>query len=314
MDGLTGLLDGPRARGAFLLRSVFEPPWSLRIEDEAALSVVALVQGEAWITPQGGDPVRLAPGDIAIARGPDPYVVSDHPDTPPAIIIGPGQVCTTLYGEKLAEAMDLGVRTWGNDLHGSTTMVTGTYEELGEVGRRLLDALPPLVHVPGDDCGTPLVGLFAAEMVREVPGQGAVLDRLLDVLLIAALRSWFGRPDAEAPAWYRANSDPIVGRALRTMQNQPAEPWTVSSLASCIGVSRATLARRFADLVGEGPMSFLTGWRLSLAADLLREPEATIGSVARQVGYSTPFALSTAFKRSRGVSPQQFRRTALASA
>jgi AraC-like DNA-binding protein len=312
MDGLTGLLDGPRARGAFLVRSVFSSPWSLRIEDEAPLTLVALVQGSAWIQPAEGEAVWLEPGDVAIARGPAPYVVADDPATPPSIVIGPGQRCTTLYGQDLAEPMDLGVRTWGNDMHGSTTMLTGTYEELGEVGRRLLDALPPLVHVPRDQCDTPLVRLFHDEIVKEVPGQEAVLDRLLDVLLIATLRAWFGRPDAEAPAWYRANGDPIVGRALRTMQNHPAEPWTVASLASYIGVSRATLARRFAELVGEPPMSFLTGWRLSLAADLLRSPDATVGSVARQVGYSTPFALSTAFKRARGVSPQQFRQAALA--
>ena len=72
-------------------------------------------------------------------------------------------------------------------------------------------------------------------------------------------------------------------------------------------VSRATRARRLTELVGEPPMTFLTGWRLALAADLLREPDATVGAVARQVGYGSPFALSTAFKRVRGVSPRQHR-------
>ncbi|HTF49128.1 MAG TPA: helix-turn-helix transcriptional regulator, partial [Pseudonocardia sp.] len=73
------------------------------------------------------------------------------------------------------------------------------------------------------------------------------------------------------------------------------------------------LARRFAEQVGEPPMAFLTGWRLALAADLLREPDATLESVARQVGYSTPFALSTAFKRVRGISPREHRARTLAS-
>ena len=79
-------------------------------------------------------------------------------------------------------------------------------------------------------------------------------------------------------------------------------------------MSRAALARRFTELVGEPPMTFLTGWRLALAADLLREPGATVGAVARQVGYGSPFALSTAFKRVHGVSPQQHRLAALADA
>lgn len=73
------------------------------------------------------------------------------------------------------------------------------------------------------------------------------------------------------------------------------------------GVSRATLARRFSDLVGEPPLTFLTGWRIALAADLLGEPGATVGSVAHQVGYGSPFALSTAFKRVRGISPKEHR-------
>jgi AraC-like DNA-binding protein len=83
----------------------------------------------------------------------------------------------------------------------------------------------------------------------------------------------------------------------------------VASLAGATGVSRATLARRFADLVGEPPMAFLTGWRLALAADLLRDPDTTLGAVARQVGYGSPFALSTAYKRAHGVSPRDRRAT-----
>ena len=135
-----------------------------------------------------------------------------------------------------------------------------------------------------------------------------MLDRLLDLLLIAVLRAWFARPEAAAPGWYRAHGDPIVGPALRLLHNNPAHPWTVASLAAASGVSRAALARRFNALVGEPPMTFLTGWRLTLAADLLREPGATVGSVAEQVGYGSSFALSTAFKRVRGVSPQEHRR------
>jgi AraC-like DNA-binding protein len=85
-------------------------------------------------------------------------------------------------------------------------------------------------------------------------------------------------------------------------------PWTVAKLAANAGVSRAALARRFTPTVGEAPMTYLTGWRLALAADLLRQrPELTIGAVARQVGYGSSFALSTAFKRAYGRSPQAYR-------
>jgi AraC-like DNA-binding protein len=310
MDSVAGLLDGPRAREAFLLRSVMDPPWSLRIQDEAPLTLVAMVRGQASIVPDAGDPVRLGPGDVAVLRGPEPYTVADDPATPPQAVIHPGQRCTTPEGEELAEMTDLGVRTWGNSPDGATMMLTGTYQMDGEVSGRLLRALPALLVVADDAWDSPLIPLLAAEIVKDEPGQEAVLDRLLDLLLIAVLRAWFARPEAEAPGWYRAHADPVVGPALRMLHHDPAHPWTVAALADATGVSRAALARRFNALVGEPPMTFLTGWRIALAADLLREPGATVGSVADRVGYGSPFALSTAFKRVRGMSPQQHRAAA----
>lgn len=307
MDALAGLLDGPRAQGAFLLKVVLAEPWSIRIADEAPLAIFALLHGDAWLVHPGGAPVRLGAGDTVVARGPEHYTVADDPDRPPAVTIGPGGDCRDARGEHLAEPWSLGVRTWGNDPAGGTTMLTGAYGLDGEVGARLLRALPPVLVVRAAEWDSPLVQLLGAEIGRDEPGQEAVLDRLLDLLLIATLRRWFARPDAGAPAWYTAYADPVVGQALRLLHNNPAHPWTVANLAAAIGVSRAALARRFTDLVGEPPMSFLTDWRLTLAADLLRDPEATVGAVARQVGYSSPFALSTAFKRVRGISPREHR-------
>jgi AraC-like DNA-binding protein len=307
VDVFGGLLDGPRARGAFALRVLMEPPWSVRIKDRAPLSLVSVVKGQAWVIPDDDAPVRLGPGSVAVIRGPDPYSFADDPGTPAQVVIHPGQHCTTPDGQDLAQAMDLGVRSWGNSPTGATSMLIGTYERHSEIGRQLLSVLPHLVVMPAGAWDSPLLPMLGQEIVKDEPGQGAVLDRLLDLLLVAALRAWFADHQAEAPGWYRAQGDPVVGRALRMLQNNPAQPWTVASLARETGVSRAALARRFAELVGEPPMSFLTGWRLALAADLLREPGTTISAVAQQVGYSSPFALSTAFKRVRGISPAEHR-------
>ncbi|MBX9245941.1 AraC family transcriptional regulator [Actinotalea ferrariae] len=305
MDAVTGLLDGPRARGAFVLRCVMEPPWSLRVQDQAPLTLVAQVSGSSVIS-RGGPAQHLRAGEVAVLRGPDPYTMSDHEGTPPQAVVHPGQRCTTPDGVELPGTWHHGVRTWGNRPDGSTTMLVGTYELAGEVGDRLLRALPPVLVVPSGAAGA-LVPMLADELERGEPGQEAVLDRLLDLLLITVVRQWFARPDAEPPAWYAAWGDPVVGTALRAIHHSPAESWTVERLAVAAGVSRAALARRFTELVGEPPMTFLTGWRIALAADLLTRPDETVGSVARRVGYSTPFALSTAFKRVRGVSPQQHR-------
>lgn len=308
-----GLLDGPKARGAFVLRSVLDPPWALRIEDRAPLSVVTMVKGDAWVLPEHGEAVLLRPGDVAVLRGPAPYTVADDPGTPVQIRVGPGQVCTS-GGLDVSEALALGVRTWGGGSGPeASVMLSGTYQADHEIGRRLLACLPAVLVRPvgtgseGDDA---LVNLLATEVGRAEPGQELVLDRLLDLLVIGVLRTWLARPEAGAPPWYRAQGDPLVGAALRLLHAEVAHPWTVSELATRVGVSRAHLARRFTELVGEPPMAYLASWRLTLAADLLRDPARTVASVAARVGYSSAFALSAAFKRVRGVSPQEHRRAA----
>jgi AraC-like DNA-binding protein len=285
----------------------------MRIADEAPLCLIAITRGEAWLLPENGEAQRLGPGDVAVIRGLDPYTLADDAGTEPQVLILPGQRCVTPDGRDVELMSYMGVRTWGNSPVGTTAMLSGTYEHEGEVSRRLLKALPPLLVLPSDASDSPLVGLLAREVVQDDPGQEAVLDRLLDLLLIAVLRAWFARSAANAPGWYRAYGDPVVGRALRLIHDDPGRQWTVAELAAEAGVSRAAFARRFTELVGEPPMAFLTDWRLSLAADLLLEPEATIGSVAYQVGYGSSFALSTAFKRVRGVSPQQHKLAAAAS-
>lgn len=305
MDALTALLEGPRARGAFALRACFDPPWAVRIEDEAPLSVMVMLRGGAWITPEGGAPQRLEERDIAVARGPAPYVCADDPGTAPRVRVLPDGRCATMDGRPTG--MDLGVRTWGDRPEGEVTVLIGTYQMAGEVNARLLAALPPLLTLSHHAWDCPYTQVLGEEIVREQPGQDVVLDRLFDLLVISALRVWFARPEGAAPAWYRALGDPVVGPVLRLLQEEPERPWTVASLAARAGVSRAALARRFTTLVGEPPMAYLTGWRLARAADLLRGSERTLAAVAREVGYSTAFALSAAFKRVYGTSPSAYR-------
>ncbi|WP_100415114.1 AraC family transcriptional regulator [Mumia flava] len=310
MDVLEALLDGPRARGAFLLRALLDPPWSLRIEDEAPLTVLAVLRGTAWLAPTDGAPRELREGQVAVVRGPDHYLVADRPDTPPSVVVYPGGRCTSAAdGRGLWDEWSLGIRTWGHRADASCILLVGTYEGAGEASKPLLNALPAVVALTPEELGTPVLPVLAAEMQVEAPGQRALLDRLLDVLLISTLRTWFALQQTEAPGWFRAQHDPAVAAALGLLHQQVAHPWTVTELAARVGVSRASLARRFTALLGEPPMAYLASWRLALAADLLcSSSEVTVASVARQVGYGTPFSLSTAFKREHGVSPQEYRR------
>jgi len=145
------------------------------------------------------------------------------------VVIHPGQRCTTPGGVDLHHAMDLGVRTWGNDPLGSTMLLTGTYQRLGEISQRLLRVLPTLLVLPADTWDSPLIAFLEEEIAKDRPGQAAVLDRLLDLLLIAVLRAWFNRPEAAA------HDDPVVGPALRMLRNNPSHPWTVAALAAQAG-------------------------------------------------------------------------------
>lgn len=310
MDTLGGLLDAPRARGAFALRTVMSSPWSLRILAESPLTLIAGISGECWVVPDNGEAVRVGPGDIAVTRAPDHYNVSESPETSPTVVIHPGQNCCDLDGNSVLESMTHGIRTWGNDADGDTVFIVGAYEHLSDISDRLLRALPPVIFLSGDDWESPLVPLLCDEVIKDEPGQAAVLDRLLDLLVTAVLKAWFAQNDTSRPEWWRFQGDRIVECALHLMHDQPARQWSMASLASETGASRASLARRFNDLVGEPPMTFLKNWRMALAADLLCLPDETVGTVADKVGYSSPFAFSAAFKRVRGISPQDHRNQA----
>lgn len=305
MDNLGGLLDAPRARGAFALRNVMQSPWSLRIVAESPLTLIAGVTGEVWVTPDEGAPVRIGPGDIAITRAPDHYNVADSPTGEPSVFIHRGQHCCDSDGNSVLESMTHSVRTWGNDPNGSTVFIVGAYEHLSDISDRLLRALPPVLLVSKEDWESPLVPLLCEEVIKDEPGQAAILDRLLDLLVTAVLKAWMGRQDANTPQWWRFQGDRVVERALQLMHDNPAHSWTLEELASQSGASRASLARRFHHLVGEPPMTFLKNWRMAMAADLLCQPNQSVGSVAELVGYSTPFAFSAAFKRVRGMSPKE---------
>jgi AraC-like DNA-binding protein len=307
MDEIGGLLDGPRARGAFLLRLVMEPPWSLHIRDEVPLATIAVMQGAAFMSYDDGRVVELRQGDLAITVGVQDYLIADVAGRRPEAVIWPHGRCTTTTGEPVPTNTFFGVRTWGNNATGSTEVLVGNYLGTSTLGGRLLAGLPSLLVLPGFAVESSVLPMLTQEISKDRPGQEVVLDRLLDLLLVTALRTWFDRPEAQVPGWYTAVADPVVGPALRAMQDEPERGWTVASLAAQSKVSRAALARRFTELVGEPPMTFLAGRRLAMAADLLRDTDATLDAVARRVGYGSGFALSNAFKRVHGISPREHR-------
>ncbi|MGY4767726.1 AraC family transcriptional regulator [Kribbella sp. CWNU-51] len=310
MDVLDDLLAGTRARDGVFNLTIMDPPWAVEIRDEAPLALATLVRGSGWVSRGGIPPVRMAEGDVAIFTGPSPYVVGDSVETAPQLRIHPGGVCEPLPGAPVDYSARLGVRTYGGRASGAVMVASGTYQVAGDVSRRLVTALPPVLVVPAADVAGSVMDMVSSEIQRDAAGQQSVLDRWLDLALITTLRAWFDRPESQAPGWYQAQSDPIAGTALRLLHEDPAYPWNVTELADRVGASRASLARRFTALVGEAPMSYLTGWRITLAADQLRATRDTVETIARRVGYANAFALSVAFKRVRGTTPTAHRQAA----
>ncbi|WLW58116.1 AraC family transcriptional regulator [Streptomyces sp. YU58] len=309
-DPLTDLLNGVRTSGALFNQSSLTGSWAARFEDRSPLALAVLLRGSAWITPQGGDPVRLGPGDVAVLSGGAPYVIADDPATEPDVVIHPEGHCTTAQGGEPIRARTPGRGSRDGAEADSTLLLSGLYTVAGGTPGRLLAALPTLAVIEANVGACPVSRTTFEEITREEPGQQILLDRTLDLMLITALRAWFTRPGAQVPSWYRAHSDPVVGSALRLLRADPAHPWTLPALAARTGVSRANLARRFTALVGQPPMTYLRQQRLALAADLLRAPDVTLATVAERVGFSNAFALSAAFKREHGMSPSAYRTSA----
>ncbi len=305
MDDLAAVLDGPRARGAFTLQVVMSAPWGLDVRDGAPLTVLAVTEGQAWLRVPGATPTPLRPGDVALLRGPEPYEVADAPGTVADLGILPGQVCVGPHGEHLAQTRSTGLSTWGAP-DGETTMLVATYASDGEIGRRLLDALPRTLVRRAGEVDTPVTGLLATELATARPGRRAALDRLVDLLVIDIVRAW--ATETGSPGWLTGGSDPCVADALRLIQDDYQRPWTVESLARTVGLSRAAFARRFTDVVGRAPIAYLTDWRMTVAADLLHEPGSSVSSVAVRVGYPSPFTFSAAYKRHFGASPRHHQR------
>ncbi|GAB3922232.1 AraC family transcriptional regulator [Kribbella albertanoniae] len=284
MDPLDDLLRGLRAEGAVLGTPVLAPPYALRFIDGAALTFVAPLLGAGWIVAEGTEPVRIVPGDTAIIRGPEPFLFTDDP---------------ARSGPSIDVRCDGRVDSPG-PVDDGTVLMAGAYHVRQELPRRLVTELPPLVVVPEDHDCTPLREYLQERIAAGALGRHVGLDRLLDWLMVCCLRDWF---EANPPPWYRALGDDVAGPVLQAMHGAPAANWTLAGLAEVAAVSRTTLVRRFTQLIGQAPLTYLTELRMTLATDLLTEPGATVSTVARQVGYGDAFSFSSAFKRERGVSP-----------
>jgi AraC-like DNA-binding protein len=169
----------------------------------------------------------------------------------------------------------------------------------------LVSLLPAVVHVRGVERLSTLVRLVGEESIERRAGRDLVLSRLVEVLLIEALRA----TDEDAPpGLLRGLADPRLAPAVRQMHGQLARSWTVAQLAKTAALSRSAFFDRFTRNVGLPPMEYLLAWRMAVAKDLLRRKDLGLAEVAERVGYGSASTFSTAFSRHVGQPPGRFAR------
>ena len=194
----------------------------------------------------------------------------------------------------------------------TTRMVCGFIESAEFLFAPVFRSLPPLVV---DQTSNDQAAAVITSTVREIlgladvaaPGTELMLGRLMEILFVEVIRRYAAQLPAGAKGWFASINEPIVGRALQLVHKEPARRWTVEELASEVGTSRTVLTERFNTSLGQAPIEYVTGWRMQLAAERLRNSGESIAGIAADVGYESEAAFNRAFKRVTGVTPGAWR-------
>lgn len=303
MDSLADILSGLYIRTASFTRLDARAPWGINSPGERGISFVLLVRGSAILTtPDDTQSIALRSGDVFIKLDGAPYRLYDHEDS------------------TLIDCVDVEKLRVGNHIRigadgALTTFVSGSFELDALAARPLLRALPSLLHLKLDQHRS-LAFQSVLEMLAletESPGLGstAVVSRLFELLFVHAIRAYSTQPGGPTQGWLGAIADPNLARALEAMHGDPAQDWTVESLARTAGMSRSAFAARFKSLVGQSPFEYLTQWRMHCASRMLRQGSLSLSEVSRQVGYESVAAFNRMFRRETAMTPGAFRKAGI---
>jgi len=268
--------------------------WAVRYSEFRRPSFCAVIDGSCRLAVDGGEPVTLMAGDFVLL-----------PATPSFTISGFDPVQPTFVDPKAAPAPIEEVRHGNPDGEPDVRLLGGYFDFDSPDAGLLVSLLPPVVHMREAERLSDVVRLVREEATGQQPGRDLILARLVEVLLIEALRS--AQSEDARPGMLRGLAEPRLAIALRLIHADPARSWTIGDLASEAALSRSTFFDRFTRVVGATPVEYLLSWRMALAKDLLRE-RASISDVAERVGYSSASTFSTAFSRHVGQSPGRYAR------
>jgi AraC-like DNA-binding protein len=275
-------------------------PWRISRSDAGQPFYCVMLEGGCRITIDGHPPLELLSGDFVLI--PAAYGVAmsslepppEGVETPPPVALGHGEYRIGAATAPIDSRMMPGHCSFGSP---DATL--------------LVSLLPQLVHVRGEQRLATLVQLVREESSAQRPARELVLSRLMEVLLIEALRCASGT--SASPGLVRGLADARLAAAIRGMHDRPTHPWSVAELAKEAALSRTTFFERFSRAVGVTPMEYLLTWRMALAKDLLRRNACRVAEIAERVGYGSASTFSVAFTRHVGRPPSQYARETQAS-
>ncbi len=271
--------------------------WRVRRSETGRPFYNVVLQGSCSLTANGMEPVRLEAGDFILIPAAHDFTVSSH------ITDGAGD-----YDPLHVTMVEGGVRLGDPDAEPDIRMLVGHFSFGSPDAALLVSLLPELIHVGGEQRLATIVQLVVEETRARRPAREVILARLLEVLLIEALRSTAGT--GASPGLLRGLADGRLATAIRRMHEEPTRPWTVVELAKEASLSRSAFFDRFSRAMGVAPMEYLLSWRMALAKNLLRRKETGIAEIAERVGYSSASTFSVAFTRFVGLPPTHYAREA----
>ncbi|MEV1023178.1 AraC family transcriptional regulator [Streptomyces sp. NPDC050264] len=302
MDPLEDVLNLLRTRSHLSASLAAGGRWAVRFDAPRVVKFNAVRRGSCQLEVDGIDEaIDLAEGDCYLLTRSRSFTLRSDPE---AVPVDGGAV--------FAEA-DGGIARAGQG--DDVFLIGGGFSFSARAQELLLDRLPPIVHLPADTPHAQTVqwALTAIdqELTHRPMASTLVAEHLAVVMLVHVLRRHLERAPHAVSGWLAGLADPVVATALTSLHRDPARSWTVAELADTASVSRSTMAARFQVAVGQGPLEYLTRWRIELASQQLRESGGTLASIARSVGYGSESAFSVAFKRIQGMPPGDYRKNSL---
>lgn len=295
VDPLAQVITLLRPRAVFSKLISGAGAWGVRYSEFGQPSFCTMLEGACLLAVDGHEPIALEAGDFVLM-----------PATPGFALTGFEPVTPVPVDPRLAAAPTGEIRHGTRKGPPDARMLGGYFLFDSPDSALIVSLLPSLLHLRGVATLSTLVRLVGEESTGNRPGRDLVLARLVEVLLIEALRS---APGQEAPSGLlRGLADARLAAAMRHMHGDPARSWTVEELAGKAALSRSAFFDRFSRAVGVPPMEYLLAWRMALAKDLLVREEVALAEVAERVGYSSASTFSTAFSRHVGEPPSRFAR------